>query len=551
MREKVERNFFIKRIRQPGSWLLMIVLTAIAWKLILLSWNAFPFNSDEAIVALMARHILQGERPIFFYGQAYMGSLDAYLVAMGFMVLGQKIWVIRALQSLLYVATIVITYFIGKRAFHSTKIGLIAALLLAIPTVNTTLYTTISLGGYGEALLIGSLLVYLAFRLQTDIESDVFHILPVFFFVFLSALGLWVHGISLVFSVPCFVYVFYVVIKQKTLRKVWKKVMMTAIPGILLGLLPLIIFGVQHGFQTIWSELFGSAVSVEQMPWLERAGTHLISLVLFGLPLMIGIRPPWTATLQQVWLIPVVILFTILVGFVLYRDWRSKRLPGSAHLLLGIIGLLFLAFIVTSFGVDPSGRYFLPIVIPGALLCAYASENFLQRWRYFAILLVMVCGYLILVTCTLALHWPHLTTQFYTPAMVNHEYDQELITFLEQEDLPCGYSNYWVAYPLAFRTQEKIIYIPALPYHTDLSYTQRDDRYAPYDDFVANCRAPSYITTNNAALDAVLQAYFVENQVAYQYREIGDYHIYYHLSEDVRPDAFEFYRTSTGRFHAE
>jgi hypothetical protein len=36
-----------------------------------------PFNSDEAIVGLMARHMLQGERPLFFYGQAYLGSLDA------------------------------------------------------------------------------------------------------------------------------------------------------------------------------------------------------------------------------------------------------------------------------------------------------------------------------------------------------------------------------------------------------------------------------------------------------------------------------------------
>jgi len=29
-----------------------------------------PFDSDEAILLLMARHILQGERPLFFYGEA-------------------------------------------------------------------------------------------------------------------------------------------------------------------------------------------------------------------------------------------------------------------------------------------------------------------------------------------------------------------------------------------------------------------------------------------------------------------------------------------------
>jgi hypothetical protein len=32
----------------------------------------------------MGRHILHGEFPIFFYGQKYMGSLEAHLGALGF-----------------------------------------------------------------------------------------------------------------------------------------------------------------------------------------------------------------------------------------------------------------------------------------------------------------------------------------------------------------------------------------------------------------------------------------------------------------------------------
>jgi hypothetical protein len=33
-------------------------------------------------------------------------------------------------------------------------------LLLAIPSVNVILYTTVSLGGYGEALLLGNLILW-------------------------------------------------------------------------------------------------------------------------------------------------------------------------------------------------------------------------------------------------------------------------------------------------------------------------------------------------------------------------------------------------------
>src|SRR5574341_1086774 len=100
-------------------WLLGAIVSAAGLKAWLIWMGAVPFNADEAIVALMARHILQGERPLFFYGQAYMGSLDAWLVAMGFAVLGQKVWVIRLVQTLLYLGTLLTTAVLGKALFNS------------------------------------------------------------------------------------------------------------------------------------------------------------------------------------------------------------------------------------------------------------------------------------------------------------------------------------------------------------------------------------------------------------------------------------------------
>ena len=78
--------------------LALLMLVSAGWKAFLLVRDVVPFNADEAVVALMARHILQGARPIFFYGQAYMGSLDAYLVAAGFLIFGEQVWVVRLIQ---------------------------------------------------------------------------------------------------------------------------------------------------------------------------------------------------------------------------------------------------------------------------------------------------------------------------------------------------------------------------------------------------------------------------------------------------------------------
>src|SRR4030067_1603127 len=95
------------------------IVVAVGLKMSLLAAGSVPFNADEAVVALMARHILQGERPVFFYGQAYMGSLDAYIVAVGFWLVGEKGWVIPVGQGILYLATLLSTAWLGKAAFRS------------------------------------------------------------------------------------------------------------------------------------------------------------------------------------------------------------------------------------------------------------------------------------------------------------------------------------------------------------------------------------------------------------------------------------------------
>src|SRR5579859_564986 len=70
-----------------SGWLLVLG-AALALRVIVLASGAVSFHSDEAVVALMARHINQGlPIPAFFYGQAYMGSLDALVVGFGFRLL--------------------------------------------------------------------------------------------------------------------------------------------------------------------------------------------------------------------------------------------------------------------------------------------------------------------------------------------------------------------------------------------------------------------------------------------------------------------------------
>ena len=527
-----------KHARSTALPIAAILLLAAAWKTIFLIWDVVPFNSDEAVVALMARHILDGARPTFFYGQAYMGSLDAFFIAAGFRLLGEQVWVVRLVQLFLYLGTVWVTILIGREAFGSLRTGLLAGLLLAIPTVNVTLYTTATLGGYGEAMLLGSgtlLLSLVTARRHIFTGEGRRPWLWPGLFGLLAGCGLWANGLSLVFSVPAGLYLLCAITAR---RRNWLlPFILAASAGLLAGSLPWWLYAVQHGPTQLVQELFGNAVSVEQGPWLLRTGQHLVNFLLLGTTALFGLRPPWSVDWLALPVLPFVLFFwaSCLVFFA-----RQMFRPGPdrhAYALLGgVCAVLLAGFLFTAFGVDPSGRYFLPMAVPLALAAAQFILCTARRGWLVAALAALVVGYQMAGTLQCALRFPPgLTTQFYEPTIINHRADRALIDFLRKEGETTGYTNYWVAYPLAFHSQEELVFAPRLPYHLDLRYTPRDDRYAPYTARAAASGRAAYITTRNPALDDYLRERFAGLGVDWQEQQIGDYHVYYRFSRAVHP----------------
>jgi hypothetical protein len=76
------RSSQYRKIGSYGFCVLLLITVAALLRVIFIS-NGWPVtNSDEGTMGLNALHILtRGERPIFLYGQYYMGTLEAYLGA--------------------------------------------------------------------------------------------------------------------------------------------------------------------------------------------------------------------------------------------------------------------------------------------------------------------------------------------------------------------------------------------------------------------------------------------------------------------------------------
>ncbi|HDD62192.1 MAG TPA: hypothetical protein ENF22_06665, partial [Chloroflexi bacterium] len=279
---------------KPFIIYLIPILIAGALKILVSPVDITPFNADEAIVALMARHINQGNIPVFFYGQAYMGSLDAMLVAIGFRLFGEAVWIIRLVQGILYLGTVFTTMMLAQRLLGSQRAVLYAGLIMAVPTINVTLYSTVSLGGYGEMLLVGNLLLLggLSIIKQIrDCESGLNW--SIYWGLLLWGIGagfaFWIIGLTLVYTLPVIILIVWYLIKKTS----WKVFLpgLILITGGIIGSSPWWFTSVQAGDLGIIAELAGGAIKgAGTGSLLMRPLNRTLNLFVFGGTALLGLR---------------------------------------------------------------------------------------------------------------------------------------------------------------------------------------------------------------------------------------------------------------------
>jgi hypothetical protein len=98
-----------------------------------------PVSNDDAILLLMARHVLKGELATTLWNQPYNGALDAYLLAPG-LALGPHHLVYR-LYELLCAVLLVLLAGLLARSLGGPRAGWAAALLAAVGTPYMSLMT--------------------------------------------------------------------------------------------------------------------------------------------------------------------------------------------------------------------------------------------------------------------------------------------------------------------------------------------------------------------------------------------------------------------------
>ena len=137
--------------------------------LLLLGWP--PMDSDQGTMGIAAIHIFRGtDFPIFFYGQSYMGTLEAYMAAGFFHLFGISVFSLRIGLILFYIGFLINSFFITKKLF-SSKFAIFILVLESLGANDIVFREMNAQGGYPEIFFFVTLLWLIALELVLPASS--------------------------------------------------------------------------------------------------------------------------------------------------------------------------------------------------------------------------------------------------------------------------------------------------------------------------------------------------------------------------------------------
>ena len=231
------------KISTYGIWACIIIALATLLRIVLIAQGWPHSNADEDTMGIMAMHIAyNGEHPIFFYGQHYMGTLEAYLAAVFFHLLGASVFSLR-LGSVLFFALFLANMYLLTSLLYTKKLALITLVLLILGSSIMIDTELVAIGGYPELLFLGSLALLLAAWLVLSYDQ---YASPRKRLWRLIAYGCWGLVIGLGFWSDFLMLAFILVTGLLLLLFCWRELLKGAlfivVIGLVIGIFPLIVY---------------------------------------------------------------------------------------------------------------------------------------------------------------------------------------------------------------------------------------------------------------------------------------------------------------------
>src|SRR5713101_5859441 len=229
-----------------GLCAFLIIALATLLRIVLIAWGWPHSNADEDTMGIMAMHIVShGEHPIFFYGQNYMGTLEAYLGAIFFRFLGISVFSLRLGPVFLFALFLANMYLLTS-LLYTKKLALITLILLSLGSSIMLDTELVALGGYPELLFFGSLSLLLASWLAisydqfSSLRRKLWRLIAYACWGFVGGLGFWSDFLML-----GFILISGLLLLLFCWRELLKGALLLLVLGLVFGAFPLIIYNLQ------------------------------------------------------------------------------------------------------------------------------------------------------------------------------------------------------------------------------------------------------------------------------------------------------------------
>ncbi len=504
-------------------WLcLLLALIVRVW--VVIRTQGF-IEGDEVLTGIQAQHILRGDFPIYFYGQPYMGSLEAYFIAPILALLGSSSWTLRIEPVLLSLLLVGLTWRFagvladGARLSSSVRrfFTTVAALIAALPPLYDVAPELHTWGGYIETFILILLLLTSALRLTQRWQVGASRKELAWRWAgigFLVGLGFWVYPLIISAVVAAAVWILgYTILasarayRQQTQEKPpapslalkpLKDLLLAvlAIPTALLGFTPALIWGAQHDWANITYILSLGGGVPQRLGSIKHVASTYITCI--GPHVISGALPGEASNLALAHL-PLLILGAgcifgslalVLASFLKEQPLLVQaRNLAALPLVFGIWTAISFCtgkssvFALISCGYDPVGRYATPLVLVLPFFYATIFTILFQLWTRKTAQETtpaqpqsrsrswLVAGTLFgVLFCSLALQaftyqQADIVHAFESPychqAPVN---DAVVVQYLQMHHIRYAWSTNWIAYRIVFETNSQIIVADAMPF---------------------------------------------------------------------------------------
>ncbi|MGC4896216.1 hypothetical protein [Micromonospora sp. DT31] len=524
----------VRRRPDAAAWAAALLGAAgVGYRLVLTLLTVPASNSDEATFGLAALHIAEGrERPVFLYGQHYMGVLESYLAAPLVGVAGPSWPLLRLPVLVLYGIFVWLAYLTTRRLF-SPWLAVAVVGLLALGSERVVRDQLTAVGGRPEVKPVVLVLLLVAVALGAGRLRHRW--LATGAFGLLAGLALWsdwliapyllAAGVVLVLAVP---------------RELvgWPGVLLVA--GFVVGIAPVvkdnIVAPAGQDSLSVLREISTKEGVVPSVAQRLRGG------LLEGVPLASGLCPmdgcaPWARWFGLLY--PVLLVAAAVLGLLAYRRAadHAARVRAAAILALvaGAAATLLVYVRSPLAATDPLGnaRYLsvlqvsLPAVLwPLWLAAAHPVRSVAGRAARIgrATAAAVLAG---LAAATLA---GTVTFLAGVPGVRSEERTaRRLADTVLRAGLHEVYGDYWTCHRLVFNTGEAVA-CGVL----DDALRPGQNRYPAYWRRVARADRPGYVVGVGSPAERTLRRALGGRADAAVVARVGDSRLY-HPDRAVRP----------------